>query len=816
MCKSYVSPYSIGVLAKCMVAILCGACFWSLAPALAEWSTDPYENNPVCTADSLQFDAVVIPDGMGGTISAWYDSRDGQEHIYCQRLDSEGIPAWNTDGVRACTYTSRQVNPILVSDGSGGAIVVWEDGESDDTQLYSQSITASGLLLWSSDGIRVSNALGVFSNAVMVSDLAGGAIIAWENEIDDHININGQRLFANGDRAWEYSGIVICDAPDDQEYISMIPYGGGAIVAWTDNRGEDKEIYAQYIDNDGTSLWDANGRQISEAPDTSYGSRLARHPGGGFVMLWTETFDPYPANVVCQKFDILAQPMWYPSEIVVAFSDNDMFGGALTVDEEGNSFVTWREGEIFSFSTHAQRLDGYGLRKWTDSGVLLQGPTLTYDQITIDSDGAGGCFVSWLNWTTIFGTNTVHAQRVNALGQTCWPDGGIVVMATPGLGVGGLTVDEEGGLVYVRSDARQSVSELWHDIYAQRIDPTGYHGRPRPTLNSVVDFPNDQGGTVVVNWGRVYMDDWPWAAVESYSVWTREPEAALPRLMNEEAATALADRLHLSCEQVLELTRSGWTYVNDIPAAQEADYSCQAFTFGDSTAAGIPLAEYRVLAHGNAPWLIWESEVVSGYSVDNIAPGAPIALLGEPDGDASVNLEWTASGDQDEDLSVYTIYRGETAGFPVDEAHLLGTTADLTYSDPCGFGTWFYRVTAVDVHGNEGTGSNEVEVMVTSSAVDNDGQLPGRNFFYAATPNPVTRNTTLAFDLAQPAEVALSIWSVDGRLLATLASGVYNAGHHQVRWSGTNEQGRDLSQGVYFARFRAGSHTSRQRLLLIR
>ena len=83
-----------------------------------------------------------------------------------------------------------------------------------------------------------------------------------------------------------------------------------------------------------------------------------------------------------------------------------------------------------------------------------------------------------------------------------------------------------------------------------------------------------------------------------------------------------------------------------------------------------------------------------GYSVDNLAPGAPLDLEGESPGTGEVELSWHASGHHDEDLSHYAIYKGEDPGFPLDATHMIGTTTGETYTDPSLPGAWFYRVTA--------------------------------------------------------------------------------------------------------------------------
>ena len=65
-------------------------------------------------------------------------------------------------------------------------------------------------------------------------------------------------------------------------------------------------------------------------------------------------------------------------------------------------------------------------------------------------------------------------------------------------------------------------------------------------------------------------------------------------------------------------------------------------------------------------------------------------------------------------------------------------------------------------------------------------------------PNPFRPRTMIAFDLARDDLATLSIVDVAGRPVRTLLSGQVAAGPHRVEWDGRDEQGRALSEGVYF------------------
>jgi len=83
-------------------------------------------------------------------------------------------------------------------------------------------------------------------------------------------------------------------------------------------------------------------------------------------------------------------------------------------------------------------------------------------------------------------------------------------------------------------------------------------------------------------------------------------------------------------------------------------------------------------------------------------------------------------------------------------------------------------------------------------------------------PNPFAASTELRFELKASSRVALSVYDVRGRMVATVANGSFGAGRHAVTWSGLDGSGRRVPSGVYFARLEADSFRKTQRLVLLR
>ncbi|MDD2331209.1 MAG: DUF1565 domain-containing protein, partial [Candidatus Cloacimonetes bacterium] len=73
-----------------------------------------------------------------------------------------------------------------------------------------------------------------------------------------------------------------------------------------------------------------------------------------------------------------------------------------------------------------------------------------------------------------------------------------------------------------------------------------------------------------------------------------------------------------------------------------------------------------------------------------------------------------------------------------------------------------------------------------------------------AYPNPFNPRTTLAFNLPQPGLTQIEIYNLKGQKLKTLHSGYLAQGRNQLSFNGTDDSGRALSSGIYFARISQG------------
>jgi hypothetical protein len=149
----------------------------------------------LCVASGEQTDPQIVSDGEGGGIVTWMDWRGPDYDIYAQRVYSDGTPAWTADGISVTVASEDQSNPQIAPDGSGGAFVTWTDyRDDDDGDIRAQRLDANGNLLWQAEGVIVCSSPRDQQNPTIVFDGSGSAIVTWEDDRDYSNDIYAQRV----------------------------------------------------------------------------------------------------------------------------------------------------------------------------------------------------------------------------------------------------------------------------------------------------------------------------------------------------------------------------------------------------------------------------------------------------------------------------------------------------------------------------------------------------------------------------------------------------------------------------------------------
>lgn len=784
-------------------------------PASAAWSRDPSTNQPIATPGQ-QAVPTTCPDGQGGVYIAWMDNRNGNYDIFAQRLSAKGVPLWTVNGVGVCTETNFQSSPIIVPDGAGGAIIAWGDARSIPgyvgfRDLYAQRVNALGVAQWTPNGVPVCVSGFVRDRFAFIADGAGGAIAAWE---DDRTAFDGgdiyiQRVDAAGARLWTTNGIAIGFASGTQERPSLAPDGtGGAFACWT---GEFYGVTAQRVNGAGVVQWAAGGIEVET--DGPFSPRITSDGSGGCLVGYLRNASSASNDGVwVRKLNSAGSSLWTShltgAGVPTPLTTIDFL--EITTDGAGGAIVAWSDGRNGSNNRDlfARRVSTSGAPMWTANGVPIctaQGNQDGWNPIV--ADGTGGAVIAWHDPRVDFVTLDVYAQRVDALGSIQWdPDGKPLSTATTAnQSYPMLASDGRNGAVIVWQDARFDAN----DVYAQRADYANHLGDPAPDIAWVQDLTNDQGERVRIRWNASYRDTSPTLNIEAYGIWRRVTESAATAALargGRVATAGIAPSAGVFRSVTTAAQTTWWEGVGTVLARGEPWYTFVADTFRDSTALGNPFTTFMVDAHDASTSWFWSSPSDSGYSVDNLPPAVPQAFVSSHQSGAT-HLDWAAN--LENDLAAYFVYRGPTPDFVPSATYRIATPTSSEYVDPGPAGS-FYKLSAVDIHGNESgfaslTGTTDVGTT-----------MPLEWALEPPRPNPVAGSATIRLALPREGSASLAIYDASGRRVRELLAGAQRAGVQVVPWDLKDDRGAAVAAGLYFVRLDAGGRVLTRRIIAVR
>ena len=180
------------------------------------WSNQLVFDSPT----GANFDIVdLVADDEGGAYVFWDSPATYVRRIHAMRVTSDGQTAW-ANSVRVVDATSpssggasRHTHSRMVSDGAGGAIVVYSEGFEQGTTpaaMFMQRVMPDGSLAYAAPGARVSMRTDrQFDVDLQRDSETGDVFVTWRDGFFDGQTVCTQRLSTAGDRLWGDEGIEL-------------------------------------------------------------------------------------------------------------------------------------------------------------------------------------------------------------------------------------------------------------------------------------------------------------------------------------------------------------------------------------------------------------------------------------------------------------------------------------------------------------------------------------------------------------------------------------------------------------------------------
>ena len=375
------------------------------------WTVD---GEAVCNEEERQHDPAITGDGTGGAIITWQDvGGSGHGDIYAQRIDENGNVKWVINGASVCTQASLQAVPAISGDGTGGAIITWDDKRNLNRDIFAQRIDENGNLKWAINGASVCTQGSNQTTPAISGDGTGGAIIAWMDDRNGNWDIYAQRIDKSGNVKWVINGASVCTQGSDQYSPAITGDGaGGAIITWRDLRWDGAgDILAQRIDENGNVKWVINGASVCTQGSAQADPAISGDGTGGAIITWDDWRNGNQ-DIYAQRIDEGGNAIW-GADAAVCTQGSSQGDPAISEDGTGGAIITWFDLRNGNWDIYAQRIDENGNVLWgADAAVCTQGDPQEDPAIT--GDGTGGAIITWEDWRNGGVVDVdIYAQRIS-------------------------------------------------------------------------------------------------------------------------------------------------------------------------------------------------------------------------------------------------------------------------------------------------------------------------------------------------------------------------------------------------------------------
>lgn len=254
-----------------------------------QWTTNGIA---VIIATNSQLSPKISIDNTGYPIIAWQDKRNGQDYnIYAQRINNSGTIQWGTSGVTVCDASGNQSAIDMTTENiTDGVIISWKDARGTNVNIYGQKVDLSGNIVWTTNGILISKQNRTQINPNIIGDNAGGAIVVWQDSLGGIWDVYSQHIAPGGTVLWTSGGVAIATATDNQTGAKNINDGNGnAIYAFQDKRSGDFDVYAYKFAITGGVI--SSSQTICSGGDPAAFTETSAATGTGLTYQWQSSTD---------------------------------------------------------------------------------------------------------------------------------------------------------------------------------------------------------------------------------------------------------------------------------------------------------------------------------------------------------------------------------------------------------------------------------------------------------------------------------------------------------------------------------------------
>ncbi|MCF7811441.1 T9SS type A sorting domain-containing protein [bacterium] len=462
---------------------------------IKEW--DPATGVPVSREENNQKGLRLFDDGAGGAYYVWEDEREGgsrENDIYAQRININGSPVWEENGIPVCTLPGAQVAPLVRRTSDGGMVTAWGDWRSGSTAIYTQKINRNGQIGWDEQGIAIVDSIdGNALDPILLPRHNDEFAIVWSDgrrgsEVVPYVQFgrnNGNEpvleLVNDGIATIRGTsgGAIFIDACNDEN--------GGTYIVWKDLRANQIfSIYGQYISPEGELMWGEGGIKISEESQYEKTNPHVCYDGeGGIYVAWeSDTYEAY-TNLYMQRVSRDGELLWTEDESRITYHEMEETIQDIIPGHNNDAVLLWivsdddTDDDIWIACIDSDRNLTWGDG---EDGLVVCAAQLRQlnAQVHIHQEGFVVVWVDGRDDGDIEPQNDIFGQFINFDGSFRWRENGAAICSFDSHQDSPTVTIDNGGHIWVAwADSRFASGNRRKDIYIQKI-------RARATNNSHV------------------------------------------------------------------------------------------------------------------------------------------------------------------------------------------------------------------------------------------------------------------------------------------------------------------------------------------
>ena len=791
-----------------------------MADGTLPWG-DGVNGIPICTAAMSQNSPKVCPDlTTGGCYCAWIDeSLLGDRNLYAQRISGTGTPLWQQDGIILCNAPHDQSGIYLAANMTGenqaGFVCCWEDTRVNGIvkEVFAQKVAPEGVALWGENGTLVCGDAGPgeFGNARdgsrIVSDIAGGAVISWDDTrhaVNNPLqyDLYASRLNENGTNLWSECGELIASGDFAQAYaaITIRESSSLAEIVFTDGSatGSPDLKHQRFALDDGAVLLETPHNLLSCIEGNVEYIQAIGMSGNRAAIVWADSRGEAAGQAIYYQIVNAAGTFELPRYGSVIAPDNTGYDvyyqshPVLASDGSGGFYAAFVDLRTGVKQIRLSRINSVGEITSDPAGVIVHEADFDQSNVLLCPDGSGGCYVAWSESDVNFILD-VYVQRFNVICEPIW--------ATPVR----LTDDEAcddviKGLV-AGSDGRCFViweSNSWsqRDILGARIcwdgtvdwqdavcDATGHQANPYA-------IPDHSGG-IYITWEDKRV------AGNNNDIYIQHLDVSGRTAWVDNGIIVIALELRQENPKLI-VTDDDNIYVvwEDFRNGHDIDLYAQ-----------------RIDAAGN---LLWDESglLICGELYDQFSA----SFL--PNNSGGFLAVWQDARNEYSDIYGINLLPN---GLPTDNWWIAGNggiVCELNESQCqpviAPLGDQQTLVAWIDHRAQADFLDFDLYMQsLNISTVTSVGHPPTANPNACSLnqnyPNPFNPATTISFTIPQAGQTSLVIYDLLGRTVQTLMNSPLAAGDYHIQWNA-----EALPSGVYFYRLTSGEFTDVKKTVLLK